>query len=783
LNTETKNFLDQINAYLNEGNYSELDKQLTIENITSHQHWLVYYGLFLVELNERNNVKNALEAAESGLALNPEHIQLQWFRVLAFLKLEDWGSACFFGESYCDENKQDYNAHFDVANAYRHAGNSDKGNELESIGHAYYGFAAIRAGNAELAYEAFSNAVNINPEYHLARMQKIKQQRRLGMFDEAKAELLQCIECSTIKQDALVELCFIAQQEEDLSGIEKYANKILATDPKQQFALNAKIKLAQIQGETNKVFQTANDTVDTVPSNLFAHFVRFSAAYEMANSIHLLNSTKGGLDVWRQLNSWLETNLVEAAITRAERLLVNNDKLPIDDVVRFFSSLMNNEHYAEIKKLYELSCDLVKSTEEIQCFYGHALAYTVSYNKSTSFFYDKSTEFPEKFIYQFYWAYWKGYYFALKPNEDIAEDIATQYSEILLKGIEDGYGDGKAIYTLGSLYCRLNRYEEAEVWINKTDDLKIRSALLNYWRADLCCHQQDFVSALDIYIDGFYKRLHKDSKCRGLSELKDAILFGLVDSCTQGEEVHRKAVNSLEYYKQDLTSVEKVQVAFWFRDAGLAEKSFEWFVTGADEGVAVASYAVGFAYEFGNGIEKNIVKAVEYYEAAGDGYPQAYLARARIIEEGKFLPYSEKEIVKWMTLAAEKGELEAAGHLAQRLTHVESVQDYTQAFKWAKYSAEEGNLHSQNLLAYLYQNGLGVEKDNDIAMQWYQKSKGDKEYSAKDLEESAEEDKKNIMKKEGTFTKLFRRTIHILSLLFIAFSLVAFVFVLVIYFL
>ena len=51
-----------------------------------------------------------------------------------------------------------------------------------------------------------------------------------------------------------------------------------------------------------------------------------------------------------------------------------------------------------------------------------------------------------------------------------------------------------------------------------------------------------------------------------------------------------------------------------------------------------------------------------------------------------------------------------------------SSENYTEAFKYCKKSAEEGIAEAQFNLGYMYQNGQGVKQDYFKAFEWYQKA-------------------------------------------------------------
>ena len=49
-------------------------------------------------------------------------------------------------------------------------------------------------------------------------------------------------------------------------------------------------------------------------------------------------------------------------------------------------------------------------------------------------------------------------------------------------------------------------------------------------------------------------------------------------------------------------------------------------------------------------------------------------------------------------------------------------QDYSEAVKWYRKAAEQGDAEAQNNLGQMYRNGYGVSKDYSEAIKWYRKA-------------------------------------------------------------
>jgi TPR repeat protein len=60
------------------------------------------------------------------------------------------------------------------------------------------------------------------------------------------------------------------------------------------------------------------------------------------------------------------------------------------------------------------------------------------------------------------------------------------------------------------------------------------------------------------------------------------------------------------------------------------------------------------------------------------------------------------------------------------------TKDESEAVKWYRKSAEQGNEPAQYNLGVMYANGLGVAKDESEAVKWYRKSAEQGDADAKD---------------------------------------------------
>ena len=116
-------------------------------------------------------------------------------------------------------------------------------------------------------------------------------------------------------------------------------------------------------------------------------------------------------------------------------------------------------------------------------------------------------------------------------------------------------------------------------------------------------------------------------------------------------------------------------------------KAFSLYKSAAEKGELRAQYNVGYAYQFGEGVEINMEEALIWYKkAAENGSTDAQTMLGCWYENGLGgLKVDCQEAVKWYTKAAEKGdELGMAGLGAYYL----KTQDDEKAFFWLKKASE-----------------------------------------------------------------------------------------------
>ncbi len=330
-----------------------------------------------------------------------------------------------------------------------------------------------------------------------------------------------------------------------------------------------------------------------------------------------------------------------------------------------------------------------------------------------------------------------------------ASYYTTINEELIKKALEE-----KNIITLRNLYQK-NRYKNYDMALEylqiaaSYDDVKSNLDLAREYLKSK--KDEDINKGLAIY--------------ESLSEKSDINTTRLLAIFYFTKENFKNYTKAIHYYEKaanmgDIRSIRKLAHVFLcgeceskkFIDYKKAKIYLEKL---AKHGTPKDIFNLGWTYNFGKGVEKDLLKAKEYYEKAAElGYSRAYYNLAwlyyknNVIEVNyeKALEYLQKGVeqnnskcINLLGLFYEKGygvkqnretavsyykkiasfDKYAANNLAN---YYRDNRNYKEAFKYYKIGDDLGNEHAMNNLGILYEKGQGVQKDINIALNYYNKS-------------------------------------------------------------
>lgn len=137
-----------------------------------------------------------------------------------------------------------------------------------------------------------------------------------------------------------------------------------------------------------------------------------------------------------------------------------------------------------------------------------------------------------------------------------------------------------------------------------------------------------------------------------------------------------------------------------------------------------AQKGLGDIYNFGLGVQKDYVKAAQWYRlSAEQGFPDAQLSLAGLYYLGQGLPKDYAQTLNWTRKAAEQdfvmaqktlGDMYESGYVTK--------QDFNQAAYWFRKAADHGLAEAQDRLGYYYAQGIGMPLDYAEAELLWKKS-------------------------------------------------------------
>jgi uncharacterized protein len=147
--------------------------------------------------------------------------------------------------------------------------------------------------------------------------------------------------------------------------------------------------------------------------------------------------------------------------------------------------------------------------------------------------------------------------------------------------------------------------------------------------------------------------------------------------------------------------------------------AFKWFQLAANQGLSGAQVGLGFLYDMGLGIEKDIDQSAHWYGlAAAQGNPHGEFGLAICYLHGEGVEQDQILARKWFSSALKHGDggrsLNGIG-----LTYDDgSRRDYTEAFRWYMKAAEVGYGEAKYNLCRMAAQGLGTAADYPEAVKW-----------------------------------------------------------------
>lgn len=145
----------------------------------------------------------------------------------------------------------------------------------------------------------------------------------------------------------------------------------------------------------------------------------------------------------------------------------------------------------------------------------------------------------------------------------------------------------------------------------------------------------------------------------------------------------------------------------------------------AEAGDVEAQLALGNAYEAGDGVREDPVRAMGWYRrAARRGHVEAQVSLALLYLDGRHIPRDPARAVEWLRRAAGTGDVFAQHTLAAVLESGDEQvpPDPAAAAGWYRRAAEQGYAPAQLSFGRLFEEGRAVPRDVRQAAEWYRRA-------------------------------------------------------------
>jgi len=153
-------------------------------------------------------------------------------------------------------------------------------------------------------------------------------------------------------------------------------------------------------------------------------------------------------------------------------------------------------------------------------------------------------------------------------------------------------------------------------------------------------------------------------------------------------------------------------------------KAVNLFNEAAKRGSAEGAYRVGVAYFYGLGVTKDRANACQWFlHAANQGYPYAESESGFCYYNGTGVEQNHETAFDWFAKAGQAGLLDARVYVADMLERGDGHnQDFKYAVMWYQAAAEQGDVYAMTELGAHLRLGKGVDWSEAQAMQWFAKA-------------------------------------------------------------
>jgi len=148
-------------------------------------------------------------------------------------------------------------------------------------------------------------------------------------------------------------------------------------------------------------------------------------------------------------------------------------------------------------------------------------------------------------------------------------------------------------------------------------------------------------------------------------------------------------------------------------------KAWEYYEKGVDEGDAEAQYRLGYAHQISDEVTRDVLAAHLFLRAAQQGHAAGTYWLGVMHQRGRGLPKNQARALPYFRIAAEKGHPKAAAMLGWSHRWGKGTPiDYAEALRWYRPAAAMGEVTALASLGQMYYRGQGVKKNDAESLYW-----------------------------------------------------------------
>lgn len=157
------------------------------------------------------------------------------------------------------------------------------------------------------------------------------------------------------------------------------------------------------------------------------------------------------------------------------------------------------------------------------------------------------------------------------------------------------------------------------------------------------------------------------------------------------------------------------------------------YTKSAIHGNSEAQHIIGIMYRDGCGVKQDYNEAMDWFGKAvdDDEHPPSLYAICLMYSNGLGVEINNDFALRFFIKSTTRGNSDAQVAMGQ--SYQDGLDDYKNAMHWFQKAVDnDENANDQLNIVFMYHKGIGVEKNDNMALQWYRKS-ATKEFLVPDI--------------------------------------------------